>query len=202
MVNASDDKLVEKIRSLRDHGAVMSDFQRHQGSKPYLLAGHPYAGYNYRMNDIQASLGTTQMDRAETILSERQVLAKKYDKSILDLDFFQLPYRHPDYEHGYQSYPCVFDKKNLSLKNVHTVNKKRNAFMQKLQSAGVSTRPATHAVHMLTYYKEKYGSKPKDFPNAYIANECSISFPLFNGMTEEELAFVLEKIKQYTKDFR
>ena len=41
---------------MRDHGAAISDFQRHHGSRPYLLAEHPYAGYNYRMTDIQVLL--------------------------------------------------------------------------------------------------------------------------------------------------
>ena len=57
MITTNDDELAEKMRSIRDHGAAMSDFQRHHGAKPYLLAEHPYAGYNYRMTDIQASLG-------------------------------------------------------------------------------------------------------------------------------------------------
>ena len=54
--------------------------------------------------------------------------------------------------------------------------------MEELFNAGISTRPAPHAVHTLSYYKNKYKLSPKDFPNSYIASECSISFPLFNGI--------------------
>ena len=68
--------------------------------------------------------------------------------------------------------------------------------MDILQKDGVSTRPATHAVHMLKYYREKYHIDPLDYPNAYIANECSISFPLFNGLTSDEQIFVIKKIKK------
>ena len=68
--------------------------------------------------------------------------------------------------------------------------------MDTLQNDGVSTRPATHAVHMLKYYREKYQIEPHDFPNAYIANECSISFPLFNGLTAKEQDYVINTIKK------
>lgn len=195
MITTNNDELAEKLRSMRDHGATMSDFQRHHGAKPYLLSEYPYAGYNYRMTDIQASLGVTQMERTENIVNERQELAKKYSEALKELDFFQLPYKNEYYEHGYQSYPCMFDFNNAKLNNIKSVNEKRNAFMDTLQNNGVSTRPATHSVHMLKYYIEKYLIHPKDFPNAYLANECSISFPLFNGLTQEEQKFVIDSIK-------
>ena len=53
MVTTNNEQLAEKIRILRDHGAVVSDLQRHLGPKPYLLADHVEAGYNQRMTDIQ-----------------------------------------------------------------------------------------------------------------------------------------------------
>ena len=69
--------------------------------------------------------------------------------------------------------------------------------MDNLQNDGVSTRPATHAVHMLQYYREKYKLNPEDFPNAFIANNCSISFPLFNGITQREQDYVIKTIAKY-----
>ena len=68
--------------------------------------------------------------------------------------------------------------------------------MDDLQKSGISTRPATHAVHMLSFYKEKYQLSPDDFPNARAADQCSISIPLFHGMSEEEQMQVILKIKQ------
>ncbi len=196
MITTNNDELAEKIRSMRDHGAAMSDYQRHHGARPYLLAEHPYAGYNYRMTDIQASIGSTQMDRAESIIDERQRLAESYNNALSSLDFFQLPNKIENFENGYQSYPCMFDANNTSLDTIIKNNEDRNNFMDTLQSEGISTRPATHAVHMLKYYKDKYGIEPIDFPNAYIANECSISFPLFNGLKYEEQDYVIKTIKK------
>ena len=76
--------------------------------------------------------------------------------------------------------------------NIAAINKYRNDWMELLMDQGISTRPATHAVHMLSFYSEKYKIKPEDFPNAFKAHECSISFPLFHGMTREEKNRVIE----------
>ncbi|MDA7774249.1 DegT/DnrJ/EryC1/StrS family aminotransferase [Pseudomonadales bacterium] len=196
MVTTSDSSLADKIRCLRDHGATMSDLQRHMGAKPYLLADHPEAGYNQRMTDMQAALGSAQMDRAEQIVAERRRLAARYDKAFSDLDWLRTPLCPEGYQHGYQSYPCVFRPDNLGLNNVKEVHSARNLWMESLQQAGISTRPATHAVHMLSYYRNKYGISPEDFPNAYIANDCSISLPLFHGMTDVEQEYVIECVLQ------
>jgi dTDP-4-amino-4,6-dideoxygalactose transaminase len=194
MVTTQDDELAAKLRRLRDHGAAMSDLQRHLGARPYLLADHPDAGYNQRMTDLQAALGSAQMDRASNIIQERQRLAKRYDEAFTNLTWLRTPVNRADYEHGYQSYPCLFQPESVKSDSVSRINERRNAWMDKLQKAGISTRPATHAVHMLTFYREKYKLNPQDFPNAYAANDCSISLPLFHGMTVEEQDYVIEQV--------
>ena len=66
-----------------------------------------------------------------------------------------------------------------------------------MESKGIATRPATHAVHMLTYFAKKYDLKPADFPNAWNANDTSVSIPLFHGMAEAEQNRVIDAIKEY-----
>ena len=197
MVTTNDATLAEKIRRLRDHGAAMTDLQRHNGARPYLLADHPVAGYNQRMTDLQGSLGSAQMDRADDIVFERRRIAKKYDIAFENLDWLKTPLNKVGYDHGYQSYACLFEPEVINENSVSRINGMRNAWMDKLQKDGVSTRPATHAVHMLSYYKEKYGIKPVDFPNAYAADQCSISLPLFHGMKEDEQNFVIDKVLKF-----
>ncbi len=196
MITTQDDELAAKLRRLRDHGAAMSDLQRHLGARPYLLADHPDAGYNQRMTDLQAALGSAQMDRASDIVMERQHLAQRYDQAFAKLAWLRTPAHQKGYEHGYQSYPCMFQPESIKHDAVSRINERRNAWMDKLQKVGISTRPATHAVHMLTFYREKYQLKPQDFPNAYAANDCSISLPLFHGMTAEEQDYVIKQVLQ------
>jgi len=202
MVTTQDDQLAEKIRRLRDHGAAMSDLQRHLGARPYLLADHPDAGYNQRMTDLQAALGSAQMDRATDIITERQRLASRYDQAFENLAWLQTPAQLHGYEHGYQSYPCLFQPDRAKAATRHSekaeikdINTERNLWMDQLQQQGISTRPATHAVHMLAFYRQKYQLKPEDFPNAFAANDCSISLPLFHGMTEVEQNEVIRLVQ-------
>lgn len=194
MITTQDDALAEKLRRLRDHGAAMSDLQRHHGPRPYLLADHTDAGYNQRMTDIQAALGSAQMDRANDIVAERQRLADSYDAAFADLTWLNTPAHIDGLEHGYQSYPCLFEPEPLTIASIPRINQARNAWMDELQQAGISTRPATHAVHMLKFYREKYRLQPEDFPNAWAANDCSISLPFFHGMTEVEQSYVIDKV--------
>lgn len=194
MVTTSDPALATVIQQLRDHGAVLSDRQRHMGPKPYLLADHVHAGYNQRMTDIQGVLGSAQMNRASEIVAERRGIASRFDAAFSELDWLRTPATPARTEHGYQSYPCMFMPEMISRSTVEEVNTTRNVWMEALQANGVSTRPATHAVHMLTYYADKYSLRPEDFPNAYAANHCSISLPLFHGMTEDEQDYVIATV--------
>ena len=197
MVTTNDSNLAEKIRRLRDHGAAMTDLQRHLGARPYLLADHPDAGYNQRMTDLQGALGSAQMDRAKEIVSERQNLAQRYDDAFAALNWLRSPFRHANYDHGYQSYPCMFIPDAANSSSIRERNIKRNDWMDDLQKKGISTRPATHAVHMLSFYREKYDLNPEDYENAYMADQCSISLPLFHGMKKEEQNFVIDQVLKY-----
>jgi len=197
MITTESDDLAIKLRRLRDHGAAMTDLQRHLGARPYLLADHIDAGYNQRMTDIQAALGSSQMDRADEIVAERQRLASRYDEAFASLPWLKTPASLEGRENGYQSYPCMFMPESVTVSSIPRINKLRNDWMDRLQQAGISTRPATHAVHMLTYYREKYGLAHTDFPNAWAANDCSISLPLFYGMTDEEQAYVIDNVLVY-----
>ena len=197
MITTNDHLLTEKIKKLRDHGAAITDLQRHHGARPYLLADHPVAGYNQRMTDLQAALGSAQMDRANDIVLERTKLALGYDEAFADLNWLRTPFKHSDYDHGYQSYPCLFMPNKVNPHTIQKINEKRNEWMDDLQKSGISTRPATHAVHMLSFYKQKYELMPEDFPNAYAADQCSISLPLFHGMEPEDQRRVIEVIKSY-----
>ncbi len=194
MVTTNNPDLAQRITRLRDHGAEISDLQRHLGPRPYLLADHPDAGYNQRMTDLQGALGAAQMERALEIVDERRTLARRYDEAFDSLTWLGTPFVEDGYEHGYQSYPCLFEPEEISQRSISRIHELRNSLMDQLQADGVSTRPATHAVHMLSYYKEKYQIEPQDFPNARAADQCSISLPLFHGMKKCEQDFVVEKV--------
>jgi dTDP-4-amino-4,6-dideoxygalactose transaminase len=114
------------------------------------------------------------------------------------LPWLKTPVHLDGHGHGYQSYPCLFQPEPLVAGSIERVNHLRNDWMDRLQRAGISTRPATHAVHMLSFYRDKYGLAPEDFPNAQAANDCSISLPLFHGMSEAEQQHVIRNVLEYS----
>lgn len=197
MLTTNDDNIAKRLRILRDNGSHISDAQMQLGPRPYLLADHLENGYNVRMTDLQGALGSAQMERAKEIVDERRMLAKTYNEAFKDIEFLRTPIEETEnYKNGFQSYPCLFQPFELNLKNVKKINRLRNEWMNNLNQLGVSTRPATHAVHLLSYYREKYKIKAEDFPNAYIADQCSISLPLFHGMTRVEQDHVILSVKK------
>jgi dTDP-4-amino-4,6-dideoxygalactose transaminase len=148
------------------------------------------------MTDMQGALGNMQMDRAPAIIEERRGIAAEFEAAFADLGWLRTPKAPDGYGHGYQSYPCLFQPDAAAAPSqVAAVNAARNDWMEALQAAGVSTRPATHAVHMLSFYAGKYNLRPEDFPNAWAANDCSISLPLFHGMTDADKAHVIDTVR-------
>lgn len=173
-------------RTLRDHGASRSDLERHKQKQSFLLAEYHHLGYNFRMTDIQGALGVAQMRKASAIQASRREGAARYDRLLEGTEWLQLPFRHPDYVHGQQSYVCLFRPEAPSLDNVDELYERRNEIMGALEEDGIVTRQGTHAAAHLDYYVEKYGIRPEDYPNAYLAERLSLTLPLFAGMTEDE----------------
>ena len=184
-------------RTLRDHGASRSDLTRHEGKTSFLLAEYNHLGYNFRMTDIQGSLGCAQMDRAEYVLTERSRRAQRYDTLLADIAWLDTPLVPDGYVHGYQSYVCLFRPEDPTFQHVEQLHERRNNLMTRLEEQGIATRQGTHAPVIQGYYVEKYGLRPEQFPNAYLADRLSLSLPLFPQMTDEEQGFVVDAIRQY-----
>jgi dTDP-4-amino-4,6-dideoxygalactose transaminase len=195
MITTQDDALAELCRTLRDHGASRSDLARHEQQYSFLLAEYRHLGFNLRMTDIQGALGVSQMQKAEWIQRGRNQCAAWYDEFLANLPWLQLPFRHPDYVHGQQSYVCLFTPRAPSLATVAPVFDRRNRMMHAMEQQGIMTRQGTHAPPHLHYFREKYGYRPEDFPNAYLAEHLSITLPVYAGMTRAEAESVVKGLK-------
>jgi dTDP-4-amino-4,6-dideoxygalactose transaminase len=196
MIVTDQSDLDEICRSLRDHGASKTDLQRHHEKASFLLAEYNRLGYNFRMTDIQGAIGNAQMDRIDYILEVRHKLAANYDATLAGLDWLDLPLVPDGYDHGYQSYVTLFRPEAPAIHNVERLHDQRNQFMLKLEEQGVGTRQGTHAVVTQGWYVKKYGFKPEDYPNAYIAEKLSLSLPIYVQMTAEEQEYVIRKLKE------
>lgn len=194
MVTTDREELATTVSSLRDHGASQSDYDRHRGAGAFRLAEYNLLGYNYRLTDLQAAVGVAQMDRAEWILGERRRCADAYGELLAGVDWLEPP-RVPDgLGHAYQAYVCLFRPEPPSLENVDSLHGRRNRLMETLEAEGISTRPGTHAAFAQGFYTSKYGLQPDDFPNAYLADRVSVALPLYPEMSQDDLAYVAERL--------
>jgi perosamine synthetase len=196
MLTTANDRLAARTRSLRDHGATRTDHQRHHGKAAFLLAEYHEVGYNYRMTDIQGALGSVQMDRADAILDGRRAIAAAYDARLGAIDWLRPPVVPRGYTHGYQAYVTLFAPEAPSLANMDALNGRRNALMQRLEDMGISTRQGTHAPVLLDVYREKYGLRAEDFPNATLADRLTLTLPLAVQMSEDDVDAVVEELRQ------
>lgn len=187
MVTTNDDQIAERIGMLRNHGASISEEQRHLGARPYILPEFNMLGFNYRMTDLQGAVGIVQIKKLDTFIEERNKWASFYSSELSGIDWLSMPTYQQGYRHGWQSFVTLVDEKKSPMT--------RNQMMEKLQEKGVSTRPGTHAVHMLSYYRNKYKHKASDFPGAALANDCSMAIPLHNRMSPKDYQYVVNVIK-------
>ena len=152
------------------------------------------------MTDFQGALGVCQMQKARNIMAGRREVAKKYDEALKSIPQFISPYVPNGYIHGYQSYVCLFTNgesvDNLTIESIDRINIKRNELMEKLEEKGIATRQGTHAIHTLSYYKNRYSLNNKDFLMSYAADRLSITLPVYSGMTDEEFNYVMSNIKE------
>lgn len=187
MVTTNNDEMATHMDRLRNHGASISEEQRHHGPKPYILSAFEMVGYNYRMTDIQGAIGVVQLKKLDTFIDERQEWADYYKENLKDIPWLTMPIVPAGYKHGWQSFVTFVDESIAPMK--------RNDMMEILQQNGISTRPGTHAVHMLDVYAKMYDIQPQDFPNAFKADQYSMSIPLHNKMVKEDFDYIIAALK-------
>jgi len=188
MITTNDDNLAEIAGSLRNHGASISEEQRHHGPRPYILPEFNLLGFNYRMTDLQGAVGQVQLGKLDSFIEERQRWADFYSYELKNISWIRCPKVPEGYRHAWQAYVCYVDPEKAP--------KSRNEIMEALLAKGISTRPGTHAVHMLGYYKQHHGLKSEDFPGAFDCDQHTMAIPLHNRMSPEDYAYVVETLKE------
>jgi perosamine synthetase len=188
MVTTDDDGLAERVNMLRNHGASVSEEQRHRGPRPYLLPEFNLLGFNYRMTDLQGAVGLVQLGKLDAFIDERNRWAAYYREALCDVSWLRLPAEPEDGRHGWQAFVCHVDETKAP--------RPRNEIMEALQAKGISTRPGTHAVHALGYYRNRFGFRPEDYPVAWACDQQTMALPLHNRMTEEDYQYVVQALTE------
>jgi perosamine synthetase len=174
-VTTNNAKLADIISSLRNHGATGVPDPSSEPQGPWTMSTFNRIGFNLRMSDIQAAVGVVQMAKLDGLLAARALCASNYGELLGNAPDLILP--ASEQGHTYQSYVVRIREGG------HT---RRNSIMDVLSNSGIQTRPGTHAVHRLGYYRERYGLSADQFPNSSLAEDTTITLPIFPGMTTSD----------------
>jgi len=188
MVTTNDAKLADTANMLRNHGASISEEQRHKGARPYLLPDFNLLGFNYRMTDLQGAVGIVQMTKLDRFIAERDAWARWYANELASIAWLRMPRWPAQGKHAWQAFVTYVDPAIAPLA--------RNDIMEHLQRRGISTRPGTHATHMLGYYRERFKLVPGDFPAARDCDAHTMAIPLHNRMSAEDYRSVADALKE------
>lgn len=176
MALTNDDNLASRMNLLRSHGVTRDQsLMTHEPDGPWYYQ-QVDLGFNYRMTELQAALGVSQMDRLDAFVARRHELASRYDELLADMPV-TTPWQHPDSYSGLHLYVI-----RLQLGNIRKTH--RQVF-ESLRGQGIGVNLHYIPVHTQPYY-ESMGFAAEDFPEAMAYYGEAISLPMFQGLTDEQ----------------
>ncbi|AMN48590.1 UDP-4-amino-4,6-dideoxy-N-acetyl-beta-L-altrosamine transaminase [Psychrobacter sp. P2G3] len=178
--------LAQKMDLLRSHGITRdSELMTNEpdGSWYYQQV---MLGFNYRMTEMQAALGVSQIKRLSTITDKRHQLAKNYDSLLAELPIIT-PYQHSDGYSGLHLYV-------IRLKT-NQIQKSHKEVFDELRAANIGVNLHYIPVHLQPYYQQKLGFKMGDFPEAELYYSQAISLPMYPDLTEEQQAYIAQTLR-------
>ncbi len=170
-------ELAEKMQLLRSHGITREQKHMTKPSEGGWYYQQIDLGFNYRMTELQAALGVSQMQRLDEFVVKRHELAIKYDDLLSTLPVI-CPYQHPDSYSALHLYPIQLE--------LDKITQSHNQVFLELRENGIGVNLHYIPVHTQPYY-EKMGFKIDDFPMATDYYSKSISIPMYSGLTFTEL---------------
>lgn len=183
MTNRAD--LAEKMLLLRSHGITRDEELMTKAADGPWYYQQIELGYNYRMTELQAALGLSQMQRLQEFVIKRHKLASRYDELLQDLPI-TLPWQHPDSESARHLYVIRLQLEQINITHLDVFNV--------LRAAGILVNLHYIPVHMQPYY-QKMGFESGQFPEAEQYYKEAISIPLFSAMTEGQQDSVCSTLK-------
>ena len=176
IIVTDNEELVRLARSMRNQG---------RGESGEWL-DHERLGYNYRMDELSAALGCSQMERIEEIVEKRAKVAEMYRKKLAEVEEVQVPFIAP-----YVSRMSWF---------VYVIRLERgidrDRVIRFLRESGIECKPYFTPIHLQPFYRKMFGYKEGDFPVTEDVTGRTIALPFFNNLKEEQIDYVVEKLRE------
>lgn len=173
--------IAEKIRTLSVFGMVPTTWTREK-TKELIIPTFEHLGYNYKMSDITAAIGVSQLNKLEKIIKRKIELAKYYNEKLRKIKEIDLPFVCNDVKHIYQSYVVLIKKAN------------RNKIINLLKNKGIQSQIGTYSLHVQPIYKSK-----NKCPNSLKLFNQSLALPMYYDLKEEDIDSIVFNLKESLK---
>ena len=174
MIVTDNDEWANLFRSLRNQGRDVFD----------AWLNHTRLGYNYRMDEMSAALGVSQLSRIEELLARRDQVAEWYNERLADVEGVQIPYVAPTTTRMSWFVYVVRIAPEIN----------RNQVLARLKEQGIPSRPYFTPIHLQPFYVQKFGYRRGDFPVTEQAGDTCLALPFSGVMLEEQVDYVCEHL--------
>ena len=190
MLLAKDQTFLEKAHTLSNHG-----MNRHAWSRYKKTTFHYYdveeAGYKYTMMDIQAALGIHQIEKLGAHQQQREKIWATYNEELANLPIeIPTPTREGD-QHARHLYTILIDEKKTGIS--------RNTFLQKMYECSIGLSVHYLSIPEHSYYQKKFSWQIDDFPRSKQVSQQTVSLPLYPGLTNKQLNYIIGCIKRFIR---
>ena len=169
------------------------DSERNQGRAPDMSwLDHDRLGFNYRLSDVACALGIAQLERLEELLAGRQRAAALYGQALAGIEGIELPY--PDTGGDRRSWFVYVVKLPSDVD--------RDGAIDALRARGIDSKPYLPAIHLMSFYRERFGHREGEFPVCEDVARRSLALPFFPQITEGQVAEVAEALGQVLAEAR
>ena len=182
---SNDSRIIKIIRTLKTHGVV-----KNKPSRPWLYEMRSL-GYNYRITDFQCALGLSQLKKLNKFVKRRKEIALIYDKAFSNFPNVKIPKVAAKMGHAYHIYPLRINFKKIGIS--------KEIFFKRLKKSGINLQVHYIPIHLQPYYKKKFNFKHGDFPVAEKFYDEEVSLPIFYGLKNSQIKFIISKIKKLIK---
>jgi len=184
VVLTNNKKIADLCRSMANQG------RKNDGGK---WLEHIRLGYNYRLDEMSCALGTSQLKRIDQIIDKKEKVAQLYNERLKDFPGIEVPYIAPSAKVSRFVYVARLAKRFSE--------RKRDKIITEMLARGIQCSNYFYPIHLQPFYRKMFGYKKGDFPVCENISRRTIALPFFNGLTEKEVDFVLENLKEIVKNF-
>jgi UDP-4-amino-4,6-dideoxy-N-acetyl-beta-L-altrosamine transaminase len=185
MLTTNEESIANKAKLLREHGMTRSALEREKRVEWYYDITD--LGYNYRLNEVQAALGLSQLKRVEDGIKKRVEAARYYARKLSGIVGIVTPYEAENRTHVYHLYVIKVLEEKCGLS--------RDELFRKLSKNGIGLSVHYTPLHLMTFYKRISSYGAASFPNAEEVYKQVLSLPLFPTLSRDQIDYVVDSIK-------